>query len=298
MNEKILDFIARGAGIVLGIIFLVAAALKGTDIIRFQRQIELLLESFSLPPIDALAISATVLAVLIIFAEFAIGSMLILNYKPRPASIAALFLLIPFSVVIIRVIVTNTATDCGCFGVWLERSPLAALIEDAFMIGLSILSLFSHRPSVEEYKRWVPAIIVTGCLWTAVLYTFPPAWAAMKPGMELSFASYERNPDEPRLYWFFDPNCYECQSQVHHLNQIAAAGYEITALTASSPAHITEFRLDFEPQFIIARIDSRWTKWSGLRLGNLLAIEKRKIIRVWHPQRLPEISELDKEYAE
>lgn len=297
IQGKRLELTAKLSRIILGVILIFAAVMKGMDLVRFQREIELLLESFRLPPTDLIAIASGVVAGLTLLIEFAIGSMLVLNYRSRHTSIYALLLLVSFSAVIVWVILSDSVTDCGCFGVLLKRSPYVALLEDGLMIGLSLLSLMSHVSATVRRGKAVGIMFLASCVWMAVFYIFPPSWAAMKPGKEWSYPNQKVLADKTGLYWLFDPNCHECQSQVRYLNRIAAADIKLTGLTESSAARIAEFELDFEPIFNIEQIDSGWIDNNGLRLGNLIQVSGEKIVHIWHPQRLPDILELTREHT-
>ncbi len=292
--QRNLQQIGRWTGVALGAIFIVAAASKGTDLVRFYRQTETIFESFGLPPTKLWELFAIISAMFVILIELILGAMLVTRYYYRTAVIGSLILLTGFTAFIGWAIVTESISDCGCFGALLKRSPQEALIEDIIMLVMAGFGLFGSSSSRPKVWRITSFITGLGVVWLIVFYLIQPSWGALRTGSVWEPLDDSSTSNEPFLLWTFDPDCFECQSRVIYLNSIVAFDNEIIALTDASPGKIQEFIWDFEPAFDIERVQSKNLDRMGLHLGSLLIVEQNRIQQVWHPKRLPKVSEIEK----
>lgn len=123
-----MDVTARLAAIVLGTVFVVAGASKvaaGTGWVAQARQLG--------APIPV----ATVLPGV----EIVLGALLVVGLGAPVPAVAAIVLLVGFSVVIARQLVDGRHPPCACFGAWSHR-PLGEghLVRNAALIVVALIA--------------------------------------------------------------------------------------------------------------------------------------------------------------
>jgi hypothetical protein len=289
-----LQQMGKWTGVALGAIFIVAAASKGTDLVRFWRQIEAIYESIGLPPTQLLESLAITSAIMVSMIELILGAMLITQFNYRTATIGSLILLVGFTVFLTWAIVTKSVSECGCFGALHKQSPGAAMIEDIVMLLMAVIAMFAERTARPKAKRSTLMIVGFGMVWLLMFYLIPPSWAALQTGTVWKSSDTTTTKNVPYLMWTFDPDCFECQSQVNYLNNLSTSDYPIVALTDASSGKVQEFIWDFEPIFNIEIVNSNTIDQMGLYLGSLVLVQQNRVQQIWHPKRLPKIGDIEK----
>ena len=109
MKGRALDWLALAARLVVGGLFVVAGALKLGDPSAFATEIANYHFVPALAPWLAVTLPAT---------EIVVGAALVVAPPPwrRAASLAAMGLLVMFTVAIVHVVRAGINVDCGCFG--------------------------------------------------------------------------------------------------------------------------------------------------------------------------------------
>jgi uncharacterized membrane protein YphA (DoxX/SURF4 family) len=125
------DVIGRIAAIVLGIVFVVAGATKvaaGPTWIAQARQMG----------------ATQVVATAVPGVELVIGALLVTGIAMPAPAIAAIVLLVVFTVVIARQLMEGRHPACACFGTWSTR-PLGEvhLLRNVAFIALAVVACFS-----------------------------------------------------------------------------------------------------------------------------------------------------------
>jgi len=98
----------------LGVVFIVSGEAKMWDIYGFSRVVSgyrFLPESLIVP-----------VSIIVPFAEFVFGLMLLLNLNPRVASLSLLMMVVMFSILSAVRYFSGDISDCGCFGKLIHRS--------------------------------------------------------------------------------------------------------------------------------------------------------------------------------
>ena len=124
-----MDLVARLAGLVLGAVFVVAAVAKiaaGTTWVAQAREVG----------------APTPVATVLPGVELVIGALLVAGVAAPVPAIAALVLLVAFSVAIARQLVDGRHPPCACFGAWSQR-PLGEghLLRNAGLIVLAVVAI-------------------------------------------------------------------------------------------------------------------------------------------------------------
>ena len=180
---------ALGA-LVLGLVLLVAAALKTLDPVAFAEEIARQRVGFGLSPrLAALAALAV---------EAGLGVALVLNLRRRIVLVFATLLVAFFLFLTGRAAwresqgIVDDSGSCGCFGALVDRSPAEAFVQDLVLmvpaLALAWVALPGARRGVA--LRWTLAFAAAGA--TAFAATRTPSlplddWATrLKPGVEIS----------------------------------------------------------------------------------------------------------------
>ena len=99
--------------IILGNVFIVSGLAKTWDIYGFSKIVSgygVLPEGLVLP-----------VSIIVPFAEFVLGIMLLINFHPRIASLSLLAMVVVFTGFSAVIYFTGNTSDCGCFGKLGER---------------------------------------------------------------------------------------------------------------------------------------------------------------------------------
>lgn len=270
----------------LGCVFLLAAGSKGTDLIRFSRQIESLIVSTGVSVSGYISIAAGILCVVIILAELVLGAMLVTNYRSRDASRISVVLMVGFLGLAVWGIISRSMLECSCFGPLLERSAGSAIIEDLILLGFAITGAF--YPSIHKPKRVriTVLLIVAGIGWSLLFYIFPPGWSAMRVGAK--WRSFTTEPvltlPDHLAIWVFETECDKCQEQVDILNLYANSELAplICGLTDCTPGRLAEFKLDFQPSFSLYRTDKKNIRRLGITTGDIIEIRRNEVSKISH----------------
>ena len=276
--------------ILLGIMFLASAIAKGADLVRFGRQVEMVLniQNEASPTVQ---VAAQMGAGLLAAGELVVAALLLAGCRTRSAAIAAGALLTGFILVILYELATGRGNDCGCFGAVLKRSPSTALLEDSLALAATVLVLMA--PARTSTNRWRPALLIfiIGSASTIVLGLTTPGWATLHTGSQ--FAVSEGSGIGGRddyLVWLLDPHCQECQTRVPFFNAIASTGGapKVVALSNASEGRLTEFQYDFKPIFPIRTLSAKEWKHIFLPTGTVLYIGGKRVKRIIRPGRIPD----------
>jgi len=104
------DLIVLFASIIIGVVFLVAGGSK--------------IAAGPGWPVQARGLGAPAATIPVVpWAEIAIGAALVVQVGRRPAALAALAMLIVFTVLIVRQLMRGNHPPCACFGAW-SAKPL------------------------------------------------------------------------------------------------------------------------------------------------------------------------------
>ncbi|MGC8898641.1 MAG: MauE/DoxX family redox-associated membrane protein, partial [Bacteroidota bacterium] len=97
----------------LGLVFIISGVAKMWDVYGFSeiaRDYHILPQAFVIP-----------FSILVPFAEFVLGLMLVLNYLPKISSLTLLLMVSMFTVFTLLRYASGNASECGCFGTLIHR---------------------------------------------------------------------------------------------------------------------------------------------------------------------------------
>lgn len=176
-------------GALLGLVLLVAAALKALDPVAFAEQIRAERLDFLLP--------ATAVAVLALALEAGLGTALILGLRNRPvlwtaAALVAFFLFLTGrSAARFLAGIADPAEGCGCFGNLVQRTPVEAFLQDLLLMGPALALAVWGAGGVRR-PRLVAGVALVVAAGTAVFALAAPTLplddlaTRLAPGVELA----------------------------------------------------------------------------------------------------------------
>lgn len=296
MRENWRYLTARGIEALIGLIFLLAGALKAWEPLDFIR----LIGDYQIIT-SPLVIKVT--AWLMIVIEIALGTALIVGYRRRLTVPATALLLFGFLITLGWAWYSGSTADCGCFGSWVKRTPAEAFAEDLAMLAATGLAWWLHRRESGLPARWraasVAISIIAGLSVTALASNSarqsadplqrmratasqPNLLAGVEtPGLSVSLTTGRR------LVVLLDTGCEHCQASVPELNrlhrELQSIDIPLVALCTNQPGEIESFTNRFQAGFPIGQIRSDdfrrlFERGSPPRL---LFIEEGGLLKIW-----------------
>lgn len=280
------DLVTLYARVLLGLVFLATALTKGLDLPRFCRQVESLAWAAGFPEAVWIETAASLLAVGMALFEVVIAASLLTGFKARSASIASVFLLIFFAIVIAWAWLTEATFDCGCFGALVSRTAQEGIVEDILLLFPALVGSRSTRMTSDR-KGWFTIAALIGAVWCWFFYLYPLPSAALRKGMKPRLPDGVEAPQTSRhFFWYFDPDCDRCQRQISIVQKVTGGGAKLTGITRARPGKIEEFKIDFSPAFEIVQATEDQYRDYGFHDGTMIEIKGGKITRLWHGYEL------------
>jgi len=269
--------------VALGLIFIAAGLLKAVDPAEFARQIGTYGIVAGRAPVF--------LAYLIIPLELALGSALVIGYRPRLAAILTAGLLLVFMGATAYAWSQGKTEGCGCFGSIASRTPGQVLMEDTGFLALACLAMLLSRSS--SRPRWRPAtvfcfVLAAGIALPAGAYALPidSLVTQLKVGglssdlplqeapMDLSKGSY--------LVALLDVNASDARETVKRLNQLngGRAG-AVVAFFGGEVDEKTIFCFNTSPSFEVVAVPRADLKRLYRKLPRFFQLKDGRVSRIW-----------------
>jgi hypothetical protein len=299
---------ARGSGMLMGGVFLVAGAIKVWDPVLFFWESLSYIDMLALgPEVRLLAARVTPLLGPL---ECGLGFALMVHWRPN--------LVFPFSTVLLILFIGVTFSawyqgytgSCGCFGVLLERRPGEAAVEDMVMLGFLSFAWWGTRSVAGP--TWISGRYVV--LWGTVLATvvwgiqYLPEFthltdkSDLQVGTQLESLTLKGMDNDlsqgDYLVEIFSPTCSRCQRAVPKLNQLMSLPNmpPVVALTRSEKDAKTmvAFIEPLQPHYMIATISMRdlWRLAGGYEYPRLFYMRDGEIRAIWEYNEFPDEAEL------
>lgn len=277
------------AGIV-GLVLFTAGFLKSISMERFVVQ----LRDYGIVwDYGLLVISAWTLIIL----EYALGVALILSYRPR--------LIFPLTVAFLLVIqgvngwawFNNTTQECGCFGVWLKRSPGEAMVETLVLLAMTVFAwivLKHNRLILTRAKAW--AVIGASLLGLILPVTFgfsitqigQSQWKRVQAEvnrLDLKGMNYINLRHGTYLIVLIDTDSPDCQVAVPELNILSEKSDfpSVIGLCANKEGQQKIFVEDFQPTFRMGRINENafWRLFAEGEMPRSILVYELQVRQVW-----------------
>ncbi|TDI14048.1 MAG: hypothetical protein E2P04_01750 [Acidobacteria bacterium] len=267
----------------LGLLFLVAAALKAIHPTAFAAQIE----SYGWLPGSLTYPSALFFITL----EFLLGAALLLNVLPRLATAGTGALLVGFTVVLMEAWYNGKVVDCGCFGVDAGLGPGGGVLRDlAFLALLVPTFLWGARASRAGWRVGaVVATVLLGLGLTLAAPSLPQGWLTdLVPGADLVALEMEvLVPDQGAvLVVLLDLEAEPSRQAIEPLNDLTMDLLEVEVLSfaAAGPDERFVFGIEHGALFPVDEIGEGTLGNLARRLPRFALLVDGKVATVWNDQ--------------
>lgn len=210
--------------LLLGALFVVSALAKLWSIDQF----ELYVFSYGFFPLNI----TFILVRLCIGAELALGVLLLAGWWRRLTLLAALALLLAFSLFLCYAALAGRNDSCQCMGQLADMPPALSLLKNAVLIALTLLCIKLSAPwHGRRLHHWLAAALVAAAMAVPFVVSVPDSWmfgsseerydaAALAEAMEGPLAEH-RLDEGAHVVAFVTPGCPYCRMARQKLDYIA-----------------------------------------------------------------------------
>jgi putative oxidoreductase len=269
----------------LGLVLLVAGLSKALDPAEFAHQIE----TYGI----LTGRSAVFLAYLLIPVEIALGSALILRFRPRLAAVSAVVLLAIFMGATGYAWSQGKTEGCGCFGSFAQRTPGEVLLEDSLFVLLGVLAIvLGSRKSGREIRRGMgvmAVVVAAGVVLPLAAYALPldPVVTDLRVGRKVADLPLGESPiDLSRgdfLVALLDIHDQQSREIVKRLNAMrdSGRGLEVLAFFGGELDEKTIFCFNTSPEFEVVAVPRPDLKRLYRKLPRFFLIRDGSVKRIW-----------------
>lgn len=275
--------VARVLRGVLGLIFLVAAALKAIHPSGFAAQIE----SYGWLPGRLIYPSVLFFITL----EFLLGAALLVNVLPRLATAATGALLVVFTVVLIEAWYNGKLVDCGCFGVDSGLGPGGGALRDLGFLALLVPTfLWGARGRRAGWRVGaVAATAMLGLGLTLAAPVLPQEWfTELVPGADVVALEMDVLVPEQGaiLVVLLDLEGESSRKAMEPLNELTMDLLEVEVLSfaAAGPDERFVFGIEHGALFPVEEIGEGILGNLARRLPRFALLVDGKVATVWNDQ--------------
>jgi uncharacterized membrane protein YphA (DoxX/SURF4 family) len=274
----------------LGLIFLVSALSKATDLGLFVRQ----MRAYGIMSNHLLL---TACAWGLITLEFGLGIGLLIYYRPRLILSLTAMLMLVFLAATSWASFNGVAEECGCFGAWLKRTPKEAVIENLILLTIAVLARLGYGHSQARQSRakiWTvaSAFLIGALLPLAFGFSLQRISESQSKGIGVDISQLEIEGVQgidlnniPYLLAGMDLDCGHCLELVEALNALAEEPEipSVIGLCINEENRRRRFMEEFEPAFPIGKIseDDFWRLLADADLPRILYIRDGRIRQAW-----------------
>lgn len=155
--------------ILVALVFIFSATVKGVDPIGTEYRVEDYLEAYSWYFMLPYSFG---LGVLLILVEFLIGFALLFKLHVRLAALGVLLMMMFFTVVTWFDARYNLVTDCGCFGDAVKMTNWQTFYKNIVLIVLAIIIFIARKRMISSKPGWFQTVVVIlfGGLFLGFIY--------------------------------------------------------------------------------------------------------------------------------
>ena len=284
-----LTYVALGCRLLLGFVWLIAAAFKAIDFGGFN---EIMRLQYELPRL--LSYPAAFLPAL----ETFLGLCLILEFRVRQALWASIALLGGFCLVIVYGLSVGELESCGCLGSFDDIAPHWAIARN-MVLGILAYGSLRFDPQEQEASFWKGWVIAAACIVCALgtgssihqpHFQEPSLVSGQAlPELEIDIPELNKGPVAIYLFKAGCSKCWDAMAQVQTLS--AEPRLKIVGMTPSLPAEIQTFRSAFKPEFPIYSISDAVYKKIGSKIPAIFMIYDG-ILQAHVEQRVPTLTSI------
>ncbi|MBW2608984.1 MAG: hypothetical protein JRC68_01410 [Deltaproteobacteria bacterium] len=229
--------------------------------------------------------------------EFALGIALLVSFRPRLILAITALLMLFFLGVNSWAWLIGGIEDCGCFGVWVKRTPAEGIVEDLVLFAAVCLAWIGHgHVTVPQPRARVWAVIIACIVGLILPITFGyPVSRIYNPeldAIEIELGRLEIQglkdinlKNGEYLIVFMLTDCHHCQEGVPDLNDLAEKNDlpTVIALTPNEKWQRMEFEKDFQPVFPLGQIDiDAFLHLLGeSKVPRFMLVRDLRVLKIW-----------------
>ncbi len=317
----------------IGGLFIVSGFIKLQDPLGFSYKLDdywdVFLEYTGFFPAEFFHELSIPLAMFISVFEVVLAFALMTGYKMRITSLLAFLMMLFFTFLTGFAVITNSVTDCGCFGDALKLTPLQSFEKD-ILLTLAILPIYMMRKRMRPYYRNpVPlAMVVISALGFGYIsyYTLNhlPCFdfrGAYTVGQDLNYNSTNFNDEDEIIAHDFYDFCTECgkaenglegatlyivcygmdkHNSQNYLDAIdltrkiskGAPGIKVCSGTDVPGSERSELKIENLDELCLSSQDSKMLKTMVRSSPGYILLKDGVIQQKWHYNDMPDVEEL------
>ena len=290
-GRRVLTWVGHAARLALGAVFLLAGVLKMVDVADFARTTA----GYGLIGAKLAVVAAPVMIAI----EIALAVALLAGYRTRATAALTGMLLVAFVALEGWGMAHGRTESCGCFGAYVQRTPLEVILEDVGFLALAVMAIAFLGPWEARRRRYAAAAVLVatvaalGLALASPLLPIDPWVTRLAVGRtveEMGIGS--KLPPEVQENGFValldltDPVSKEASAA---LNDLAAAPGlpKVIALTPSSETEYTAFLWEAYPGFDVVTADPPLLKRLYRRLPLYFRLRSGRVEAIYRDPRPP-----------
>lgn len=282
--RRALPWLGHVARIGLGLVFLGAGMLKMTDPAEFGRQIA----GYGIIGEGLAAFSSP----LLIAFETTLGIALLLGFRLRVTVLTASVLLVLFIAIEAYGMSAGRTESCGCFGAYVQRTPVEVIVEDLLFLLLGLVAWFALGAWRPRRARLVASAVIVASIASLALASASPYLPIDPYVTRLAIGrrvdALQLPADLPsfgegrHLIALFEVTAPEATAIAAELTAIAArpGAPAVLALTPSDDEERTAFFWSAAPEFDIYTVDRPLLKRLYRRLPLFFTVDSGRIVGI------------------
>lgn len=157
-----MKYIATVVRSLVGALFIFSGLIKVNDPVGTAIKMEEYFEIFSVDFASFFHLFVPIsleISVVFVVLEVVLGVALLINYKPKLSIYATLGLIVFFTVLTGYSAITNSVTDCGCFGDAIKLTPWESFSKDIILLVMTLFLIIANS-SQEYFKPYANYIVI------------------------------------------------------------------------------------------------------------------------------------------
>ena len=270
-SRKLNLYLGISCRLILGLVWLVTALLKGLD---FQSFNSILREQYNLHRYFSY------LAVFLPVVETAVGLSLLIEFRVKDALRLSIGLLTVLSFIIAYGMLGGNLEACGCFGALDTTSPAMALLRNTVLIAMAFCALrFEPSPPAPRgWKGWVLSLACIVAALTTGSSVHQPHFQEKSLQIGDQFPTLEVGipelPTGPTLVFGFYAECSKCWDAIPQIKTFShQPTLKIVGFTPSPLEKIKVYEEELTPGFPIHQVSEEWLKKFGSKIPLFILVK-------------------------
>ena len=270
-RPKLNLYLGISCRLILGLVWLVTALLKGLD---FQSFNSILREQYNLHRLFSY------LAIFLPVIETALGLALLIEFRVKNALHLSIGMLGALSLLIVYGMVGGNLESCGCFGSFDTTSPAVALARNAVLIAMAICAL-RFEPATHQPSPWKGWLLSTACIIAALATgasIHEPHYKEKSIQRGDTFPQLEAGipalPNGTVIVFAFYAECSKCWDAIPQIQTFSKRdGLNVIGFTPSLSEKLKVYEEKLNPGFPIHQVSEEWLQKFGSKIPLFIMVK-------------------------